>query len=435
MTLQNPLSRPSAVLRRLVLAVYVACVFLTVAFTKLSIGLPIRSLASIALLSFLMLASFTRFSVAVRRIWLGIALMGFFSLLGAIVSAANGSDAASIARDFIEVHFQSLVSLILTAVVAEWCGARPTLACFIVIVAISVTVAVGQALGIQPLWDLATALATIKGPENLIDLATRRPLGIAYSQTVFAAQLCLGLAAFLISRVHVDTGRRDVSISFATLGWASLAGFLVAFASGNRAPILGIAIGLILYAIRGYGKIVLVLMPVIVLAAFAIDPLLSAGQDLGFRAAQVNDMSSLGRVTLVKYGLLLFIDHPLGYGLDFDSTKLYRDYYLTLSDSTGVELITFVPLHNYLLTILNIYGAVSLICVPLVYYIFSRSWTITILISAYMVHCLFHNSGPFFNELYAWYVVGCVPILLAEARIAKANYVAMPDENAGAAMP
>ena len=65
-------------------------------------------------------------------------------------------------------------------------------------------------------------------------------------------------------------------------------------------------------------------------------------------------------------------------------------------------------LHNYLVSMLNIYGIGLLLFAPIVTKLLWNSRGSLIFFIPYLVHIFFHNSGPFFNDNVIWFVIAAV---------------------------
>lgn len=412
---RRPVRRyPNTVVRGAVTAVFFVVVLMTVVVTKLTFLIPLRSTVSLGLLAALAVSSPRRFALAVTRQSKLIFLALFFALVGAALAILNGNALQDIGGAVVEVHLQSIVTIILVATVSEWCGSRSVFLTFLVVIGITSVFAIGQFFDLAPFWQASKSLQALQNSDPLPPDEVNRPLGISFSQTVFAGQICLALSAFLFLRVNTRPDGRTVDLKAVHLlvGVAGLC--LVAVLSGNRSPILGGAILLIIYLAAYRSTAFVLLVPLLLLAGMMVDPILAAGQEAGLRVAETGDTSSTGRLTLIRYGLLLFASNPLGYGILFNPTELWRPFYADLAQYPGVELVTFVPLHNYIVSMMNIYGFVFLLALPLLVYWILRYRLLALLFVPYMVHCFFHNSGPFFNEIYLWFVLSAVAAWRAE---------------------
>ena len=65
-------------------------------------------------------------------------------------------------------------------------------------------------------------------------------------------------------------------------------------------------------------------------------------------------------------------------------------------------------LHNYLATMLNIYGIGILLLAPLLAKVLRQARASLIFFLPYVVQILFHNSGPFYNDNVIWFVIAAI---------------------------
>ncbi len=71
-------------------------------------------------------------------------------------------------------------------------------------------------------------------------------------------------------------------------------------------------------------------------------------------------------------------------------------------------------LHNYVLSMINIYGVGILILVPLAIKLLIRTSVYLIFFIPYAVHILFHNSGPFYSDTIIWFVIAAIGVAAAQ---------------------
>ena len=124
----------------------------------------------------------------------------------------------------------------------------------------------------------------------------------------------------------------------------------------------------------------------------------------GSRVATVADESSLGRITFLVYGLILFVNRPIGYGLGFNPIDYWPYYWEDIQWTPVPYFIQVFPLHNYFLTILNMYGFFVLFFVPIIIRIAKKYNIAVISLIPYWVHILFHNDGPMWSDFVVWFV-------------------------------
>lgn len=78
-------------------------------------------------------------------------------------------------------------------------------------------------------------------------------------------------------------------------------------------------------------------------------------------------------------------------------------------------------LHNYVLSMINIYGIGILLFAPLAIKSLIRAGPYAIFFIPYAVHILFHNSGPFYSDTIIWFVVAAIGAAAAKAASARAT--------------
>jgi hypothetical protein len=111
---------------------------------------------------------------------------------------------------------------------------------------------------------------------------------------------------------------------------------------------------------------------------------------------------------LFTYGILLFMDNPLGYGYAFTPTDHWTRFWQYLAYDANPTGVTVADLHNYPLSMLNTYGLGIVLTTPLVIALMKRAQRSVIFFIPYIVHIMFHNSGPFWNDIPFWFVIGAL---------------------------
>jgi hypothetical protein len=370
-------------------------------------GVPVRAAISLLLLLVLVVV-YDRIFVRVLLIhkYLLLLMLGF-GIIGAVVSFINFTDPIVVARQIAEIHLQGIVNLILAAIVVEVCGPGPTLAAFLAAILLTVTFAVAQFFDIGLAWDIRGYIGQMQNEiiKKYGFFYDKRPMGLSFSPIALATQLCLAFAAYCVlkeQRARAVLGKNTFRFAIIV---AVVLFLMVCIASGNRSPILGAVLFTCLYLARKRPLFFWIAAPlgfafIALLAPFVMQSL--EGSNL--RVAEVGDKSSVGRMTLSYYGMRLFLDHPWGYGLDFDPTRYWGAYWMDLYQMPNAEVVQIFPLHNYILSMLNFYGIGILLLTHLIWSNFKiYRWTF-LFFTPYIVHILFHNSGPFWNDPLIWIV-------------------------------
>jgi hypothetical protein len=190
---------------------------------------------------------------------------------------------------------------------------------------------------------------------------------------------------------------------------ALLALFVACIASATRSPILGGLIFLVAYAVqRRTSWLPLFVLLAGIVAYMAWPMLVGVIESEAPRVVRTDDDSAAARMTMIVYGLRLFADNPLGYGLAFAPMSLWSSYWSDLYLLPAPEGIRIHDLHNYVLNMLNMYGIGLLLLAPLIARLLRRATSSLIFFVPYLVHILFHNSGPFYNDNVIWFVIAAV---------------------------
>lgn len=400
-------------------------VLFNIALISLEVAsIPIRGMLASALLAILALVAPTLFLRALaRHSWI-LLLAGVLAFIGTFVSVANSVPPAIIGRMILEVHIQSAVTLLLAAMLVQLAGPKAAVSAFCAAIAVTALFAVIQFADIDFGWRVREALGDLQG-QNLSEdgsFINRRPMGASYSPIHLSTQACLAFAAYASWQLRKRESSDDtVAINTAILlGLAAMVS--LSFLSETRSPILGAVIFLGVYMVSRGRAITRFLVFVIAVCAIAAAPLVLDLMDGSeSRVFRIGDNSSTGRLPLVKFGLKLLADNPLGYGFGFESTKFWTLYWQEIYTLPSAGVIREAELHNYLLNMALTYGFGLLLVLPLVIQLLWNGRASLIAFLPYTVHILFHNTGPFWNDTLFWFVVGA---------ISATNYVA-PNEQDG----
>jgi hypothetical protein len=372
-------------------------------------GQPLRGILAIGVLLFLLLAYPAIAERVFRRYLLLVALAGGLAVLGIFTSVVNGASLDVIIQTVLEVHLQTVVLVIVAGILAEICG---PLACVVAIVGVigaSATVAVLQLVGFDAAWHLRQALGPLSHEELMPMVVDRRPTGLSYSAIQLSTQLCLAFAAFAGVR---DKARKQ-TIGLRTADPAIVFALFVLVAASvvtaTRSPILGSAIFLAVYmALRRGSWVPLAIAVGGALLYFAWPMILGVVQSNAPRVVRMDDNSAAARSVFVYYGTRLFLDNPLGYGFAFQSSDLWGGYWSDLYMMRGAKGAQLRALHNYPLSMVNIYGIGILLFVPLATRLLRQASPSLVFFVPYAVHVMFHNSGPFFSDTIIWFVIAAI---------------------------
>jgi hypothetical protein len=407
------------------LALFILINALSVALPSWGIGgVPIRAFVTATVLFYTATAHHRIFMRVAHRHRLILYLFFGFAVLGVIVSLANYTEPLTILRQVIEIHLQAALLLLIAAVLVELCGPIPVLWMFAIPVGLSVLFAFAQALNVDAAWALRNSLGGLQ--QELVDKSESmelkgRPLGLSYSPIALATQLCLCFAGYGVlreSRRRLTKRRRSIDKKLIGAAFVFLA---VCLLSGNRSPMLGMALFLLFYLARqkrlGFW---LILMPVGLLTLVLFGPmLLDYLQGTGSRVVSLEDKSAMGRIALYYYGTLLFVNNPIGYGLAFDPTQHWQQYWDQISYLPNAATVQNFPLHNYVLSMLNFYGVGVFLLSPMLYMLYrDYRWTVIYFVP-YMMHIMFHNSGPFWSDPLVWIILAVAAGMRIQMRDAR----------------
>ncbi len=370
-------------------------------------GIPIRGIATVGVLA---LTVVFYFDIAKKVFEQNLLLLGLttgFAALGIFVSLVNGADMLAVLRAVTEVHVQAAATILVASILAQVAGGRACAIAIIVVIGVSACVAAAQMLGIQPAWALRRALGPLASEDvEGVNLLERRPSGLAYSPIQFATHLCLAFAAFVAVREKFR-GFTPAADPLVLPALAAL--FAASLVCATRSPILGGLIFLAAYALqRRSSWLPLFLIMGAALGYFVWPMLMGIVETTAPRVVETDDNSSNARSTLVYYGLRLFADHPIGYGLTFAPMTLWHNYWPDLYVMQAPRGVREKDLHNYVVTMMNIYGVGMLLLAPVIVTLLNKSKKYLIFFIPYVAHIFFHNSGPFYNDNVIWFVIAAI---------------------------
>lgn len=385
---------------------------LNIAFPVWKIStVPIRGFFAGALLIALsvLYPSYTIRAVRENRQLLG--LVAGLALIGIFVSAANGLAPEGIAQAVIEIHVQTAVMILVAFIVAYICGARACMLAIIGAIALSGLAAVLQALGIDAAWDIRQWLSELQNQEGFLEFGKNRPFGLSFSPIQLATQLCLAFAVYTAVRDKQRQRRNGIVGVDAAVFPALLVFVAVSVACATRSPVLGALLFFAFYAAQRRGAWLSFMVLLGGLAVYLLGPMiLDMIQSAQPRMVQTDDKSATGRMSLFTFGLILFRDNPLGYGLGFNPTDHWTDYWHYLYTLPSAVVVQTRELHNYALDMLNTYGIGLLLLSPTVFGLLRRGKASLLFFIPYLAHIAFHNSGPLWNDMIIWFVVAAISV-------------------------
>lgn len=410
--------------RAIAFVLFAALLFINVSLIGLNFsGYPVRALLALAILGAVVVLYPDRTLQVVRQQGPVLVMAAIIAILGSFVSFANGTQASIVWKGAQEVPIQVAVTLVAASVLAQIAGRWPSVWAIVIVIGGSAGVAMLQNFGFEPAWQLREKLGALQDEVVPTPLANRRPMGTSYSPIQLSTQLCIAFAVFAAARerTYVLAGERPPADFLVLLAAAILA--IGSLLTMTRSPILGCALFLAIYMLRRPGSWLVFAALLGMLVVALVGPLLlEAVQDTAPRVARADDNSVLSRVSMNIYGVMLFLDNPLGYGWAFSPSDHYAAFWRDLSATPAPGALAEKELHNYFLNMLNTYGIGLVLVLPLAYFLLRRSSAVLIFFIPYIVHITFHNSGPFWNDIPFWFGIAALCAIPSGAQNTLPDY-------------
>lgn len=396
--------------------------FLSVALVRLFVaGVPVRSMIALLIPTLIFFLYPSIIKSAFREMRVPLLIILYAMVIGFLVSVLNQLPLGKVLGQLMEIHVQAAVGLISGCALLKIIGPRRLIGAFIAVVVISSFFAVFQTFGLNFAWRVREIFQTFQvyDADNLFLTQRLRAMGLSFTPVHLATQICLAFAGFYGLKFFENASAQVGRIRIEKWVYASilLAAFILIL-SGNRSPILGFMAFGILFMMYSRPLITIVasmiLLPCLALVFFYPDFLLNIMAETGLRAFRVGDKSSEGREVLRAFGLLLFLDHPFGYGLIFKSTEHAAEYWDKLYSYPNPMTIYANVVHNYYINILHKYG---LMILPLAMYVgtkMSRKFFLALAFVPYAIHIFFHNDGPLQSDFMIWYIL---PLFVSVAHL------------------
>lgn len=396
--------------RTLALSAFAFLVVLYVALPTVKFsGVPLRGVASLGLAIILPLACPTIAEAALRKYFPVLAIAIGLGLVGTFTSLINGNSLDIILQTLLEVHLQIIILMFVAGMLAEICGGRLCMLAIVAVVCVSAFVALLQMFEVDTAWEARRALGPLAKEEMRPTVEDRRPTGLSFSPIQLSTQLCLAFAAFAGVRHSIRRRAGDVASPDAAVVFGLLILLIGSFATATRSPILGAIIFIGLYALlwrRSWLPIGILLVGGFAYLAWPL--VLTFVESEAPRLLWTDDNSAATRSVFTYYGMRLFIDNPVGYGFGFQPRDLWAAYWPDLYFMRGARGAQEHALHNYLLSMINIYGVAFLLFVPWAVRLLVRAGPYLVFFVPYAVHIMFHNSGPFFSDMIIWFVIAAI---------------------------
>ena len=394
-------------------------------------SIPVRSLFIVMGLGVVWMFYARLITLILRAHQIKFIIIGIAALLGVTSSVLVHDPPLAIARQVFEIHIQAAITLLFAVAVILTHGVRWTAKALIICLSISGFIAILQALHVGPAWDLRELAARIQGEGSLkvsfLDERVR-PMGLANNPVNLGTHICL-LACAAWAYCLRDRGTEI----FKQLDWRIVAAVFVcvvfSMASENRSPILGLGLFSMVYAILIGGRIAVATIGGLLILIPLLPIIMASGDAEGMRIASTDDGSAVGRIVLVKHGIRLFLERPMGYGLNFNPTSHWTSSWEDLQTMDNAKIIRNQALHNYFLNCLNKYGVGIIFVGAWAVFYMIRDWRVYLPLIAYVAHIAYHNDGPLQADFLIWYFLPLMTIAFDEFEMEREQQaVALAEE-------
>lgn len=410
-------------------AVYLCVVFLYTAFTKLSVGLPVRTLVLVFLSGIIFVCYFKESRQFLRKhveITLAFAALG---IIGTILTYLHQRDLGSTLDGLTSNIVQPYLILLSTLMLIKIIGLRTVAWLSLSVAALTGLFALLQFANIEIAWRLREILGEIQNEPAEIQryVASRdRALGLSLSPIVFSYHI---ISAYLALNVMYRFGQIRPLFYYGSVFMV-----LVAFlANGTRSALLAVLASEILMQLR-HARLRSVL-PVAAIVAIGAAVYFYA-EATGSRLAETADASALGRIALYNYGLRLAADNPFGLGWGFDPGGYAWLYWEHLSEFVNADGVFRLGLHNAYLNFFLVYGlAGTLVAAIVLMYDPRFVFIAAFYIFAYMVHAFVHNNGLFIGDYFFWFSFAVILQIFENNGIMFGATVAAPPNPVFATQP
>ncbi|MDC0653361.1 hypothetical protein OAP35_04230 [Planktomarina temperata] len=279
-------------------------------------------------------------------------------------------------------------------------------------VLISSLVAILQALDIDLFWKLRDFSIGYVEKNDLVShsiIERHRPVGLAVNSVELGYQAILAIALLHSKKTRIFY----LYLIVILIGQA---------AAGNRSSILTIFIYLIFF--RRELKLYVRVSTIIIISALILT--------LASERMYTIDDSALGKAYLIYFGILYFINNPMGSGITLLDFIEFRDafsmYTIASSETIVTELQRYTP-HNQFINTVVIYGVLgaAILALSILHlflkkisvnnYWFDELYALRIGFFLYMINSMVHNAGIFVLEPLIWYFIPFYDKFLLEEKI------------------
>ena len=343
----------------LLLLMFSANVMLSISLVTWQIAsIPVRSVFAIGCVGLVAMFRWELITQSIMNHRIKHIIIALAAIFGAVSSMLSGEIPAVMGRQLLEIHVQCFVAMILGGVMVSVWGVRRVTFVLLGCIGVTSLVALMQYVNIGPAWDIRATLGSIQGdPPTTQVWYTRhfRALGVSLSPVIYATQICLGFAAYWMYRAHQTRGLSLVRLDFAIV-FAFILFVVLSIISGNRSPLLGGVFFIMVYVLSRDARVALLCVAGGLIALPMMLFFMASLEQSGLRVANTSDGSALGRFTLGSYGIRLFLNQPMGYGLGFNPRDHWPEHWEFLQHMANAQAIRHYGLHNFFLNSLNKYG-------------------------------------------------------------------------------
>ncbi|WP_157871222.1 O-antigen ligase family protein [Pseudodesulfovibrio piezophilus] len=314
-----------------------------------------------------------------------------------------------IVEQIIEIHIQAVIGVCCGYFLLNIIGPKRLGKSFLMTVFASGILALFQFAHVDFAWNIREYLQQYQNFIDVVYLTERsRAFGLSLTPVHLATQVCYGFAVWTSLRLLAADNYQNKHMFRIALKPLTVM-IIFAVASGNRSPLLGFGIFILVALFFARPLLTLLVGTLTIPLLFVLCENYNAvyGYFKGYeiRALRVGDKSSQGREVLRAYGWLLFRYNPFGYGLNFSSVNYASKFWSQISQFENAQSILVNAVHNYYLNILHKYGILIL---PVAFYVFRtliRHLYILMIFIPYIVHAYFHNDGPLQSDFIIWYFI------------------------------
>ncbi|NNE23345.1 MAG: O-antigen ligase family protein, partial [Rhizobiales bacterium] len=364
---------------------------------KLTVVIPVRTVGLFVFTGLLFMIHNRQFVGSLNRHRQVYMVFGVMALLGGSLAFVHGEEFYSLAESLLRNTIQPVLIFLTVYLAIEIFGIRFVANTFLLFAVISSVAAIFQFVGFDPAWDVRRVLGSIQGDPPDIKHILRtgsRPMGLVFTPILFSYHLVCG---YVIANILYRQGLMN-PLLYAIFTVIALFG---ATANGTRSLVLAILVSECLQlAVRGQLKSYVLLAVGAVLAAGGFYYL----ETVGSRVVSADDSSAVGRFVLLKFGLQLVLDNPLGYGWGVKPGEYAWLFWEELSHLPKASSVFRLGIHNAFVNFLLQYGifGFSIIAMLAVLHL-RKAMAIAGAFLAYFINAMFHNAGVFVGELYFWY--------------------------------